>query len=516
LPAAAVAARVPLSRVNGWLEMGAMGAIAAGLYLAYDLHDYRWPIGQGPLVIAAALNLVSLVAALPVRFSSDSFRPEALGHALAGFFRDVRRIVRQPEPRGCLLGLACLRGLMAAVVAILSALALKGVLTLMDLTTIVGWLLGGLAVGAFLAGRERHPRRVLGLVPLGVIGLAVTLLVAALDGRLSPALCVVMGLMAGLIHVPLLAAYQAALPADARGNGMAVRNLTDALFVAIAVGLMFPLAQLEILSPTTLFAVLLALTVLAIRASWWALFRELLELAMEIVLLPIYRVRGHGPGLDAFPSHGPALVVANHSAWFDPVWLAKVLPRRLIPMMTSVFYDLPVIRWLMVHVAHAIRVQASTFRRQAPELKEAVAALDRGECVIIFPEGSMRKSADRPLRNFGQGVWHILRDRPDTPVVVCWIEGGWESFFSYFNGPPTRNKRLDFLRRIDIAVGPPLVLPAEVLADQKATRAFLMHRCLDTRSYLVQVKPDLEKIEIAPALTEDEEGPEPPAESAAG
>ena len=61
---------------------------------------------------------------------------------------------------------------------------------------------------------------------------------------------------------------------------------------------------------------------------------------------------------------GPLLVVANHAAWLDTLWLAKVLPRRLTPMMTSVFYDLPGMRFLMRHVAGAIRVQASTFRRE--------------------------------------------------------------------------------------------------------------------------------------------------------
>src|SRR4029077_5207621 len=125
---------------------------------------------------------------------------------------------------------------------------------------------------------------------------------------------------------------------------------------------------------------------------------------IEFLLIPMYRIRATGPGMAAFPPSGPLIVIANHSAWFDPVWLAKVLPRRLIPMMTSVFYDLPVMRWLMVHVAHAIRVQASKFRRDVPELEEAIAALDRGECVVIFPEGAMRRREDRPLRLFGQGV----------------------------------------------------------------------------------------------------------------
>jgi 1-acyl-sn-glycerol-3-phosphate acyltransferase len=153
-------------------------------------------------------------------------------------------------------------------------------------------------------------------------------------------------------------------------------------------------------------------------------------------------------------------------------------------MMTSLFYDLPVLRWLMTRVVRAIRVQASTFRREAPELEEAIAALDRGECVIIFPEGFMRRRDDQPLRQFGQGVWHILSERPQTQVAVCWIEGGWGSYFSYRNGNPTTNKPMDVWRHIDVAVGPAQVLDPQVLKDHRATRAYLMRTCLEARRYL--------------------------------
>jgi 1-acyl-sn-glycerol-3-phosphate acyltransferase len=177
-------------------------------------------------------------------------------------------------------------------------------------------------------------------------------------------------------------------------------------------------------------------------------------------------------------------VVANHAAYFDPFWLCKILPRQVKPMMTSLFYDLPVIRWAMVHIVGAIRVPAAGFRREAPELREAVAVLKKGGCVMIFPEAQLRRREDQPLRLFGQGVWRILQELPDTPVLVCWIEGGWRSFTSYYNGPPLRGKRPDLARRIDIAVEKPHPLDPAVLADQHATRLFLMRACRECRRHL--------------------------------
>jgi 1-acyl-sn-glycerol-3-phosphate acyltransferase len=218
--------------------------------------------------------------------------------------------------------------------------------------------------------------------------------------------------------------------------------------------------------------------------AWRQLFPEAVEQVLEILLAPLYRVRVHGPGRDVFPRRGPLLIIANHAAYLDPFWLCKMVPRKVTPMMTSAFYDLPFIRWSMAHIVGAIRVPIVPFRREAPELREAEAVLRQGGCVLIYPEAQLRRREDQPLRMFGQGVWRILRELPQTPVVVCWIEGGWRSFTSYYNGPPLRGKWLDFWRRIDIAVEAPQILDPALLADQHATRRYLMQRCLACRGYL--------------------------------
>src|SRR5262249_36766554 len=140
---------------------------------------------------------------------------------------------------------------------------------------------------------------------------------------------------------------------------------------------------------------LAALAAVGAAVAWWALLTPTLELFTQWLLTPMYHVRAAGPGADKLPRRGPLLFVANHAAWGDPFFVAWVTPRHVRPMMTSRFYDLPFIRWLMVHIVRAIRVQHGGFRREPPELNEAAAALGRGECVAIFPEGGMRRSGDR-------------------------------------------------------------------------------------------------------------------------
>jgi 1-acyl-sn-glycerol-3-phosphate acyltransferase len=502
LPAAADDTGVPLTRVNGFIETGAVCAVIAGLVLGGELHEHSFLGREAALLAAAALNLLALVTALPVWFSSDVRRPEAAGAAVAGFFRDLRQVFRDGTSRSSLLGLAFLRGLIVAMTGALVAVTLDGVHDLARLLQLGMWVGTGVAAGSLLAGIQRHLRRALGLVPLGATLLLLGLLGAAAGIEPAPWLCVVLGAAGGLINVPLAAKYQASVPADARGNAMAVRNTAEYLAMTILAGLLVGLASLEIVSAPGQLWLIVAVAALGTAASWLSLFRNCLEQVLEWLIWPLYHIRGHGPGLAHFPASGPVLVVANHSSWFDPLWLGKVIPRRLTPMMTSTFYDLPGLRWWMRSVVGAIRVQASTYRREAPELAEAIRGLDCGWCVVIFPEGSLRRSEARVLRPFGQGVWHILNERPNTPVVVCWIEGGWGSFFSYFRGPPAKNKRLDFWRHIDIAAAPVQVLDPELLKSQRQTRDFLHQLCLETRHYLGLPPVKAERLEDA------DEGPD--------
>jgi hypothetical protein len=413
LPAVAEDTRLALTRVTGWIEMGGAAAVVLGLVLGVCLHDTPWPDGWPrftvPTALAATigLDLVSLLAALPAWFPSDVRRPEPPGRAVAGFFRDTVRIWKDAEARGSLLGLVGFLGLMltgsGAVLAYSGGVQPAGKREALSQAMI---LLGvGAAGGSFLAGQQNHPRRALGLVPPGATGLLIALAWATASADVAWP-CLVLGLMGGLVNVPLRAKYQAAVPADARGNGMAVLNTAYYAFSTVMAGLLFGLVHVKVLTPAGQLWLLAALAGAGALAAWWYLFRDSVEQLLEILIWPIYRIHGHGPGLGRIPLRGPLLVVANHSAWVDPFLVAKVIPRRLFPLMTSLFYDLPGLHWLMVHLVHAIRVPAVTYRREAPELRDAIALLDRGESVLIFPEGSLRRRESVILRRFGQGVWH--------------------------------------------------------------------------------------------------------------
>jgi 1-acyl-sn-glycerol-3-phosphate acyltransferase len=334
---------------------------------------------------------------------------------------------------------------------------------------------GGAAVGSLIAALLRHPRRTLGLVPFGLTVLTGVLALMAFTETGGPGILFLFAGAAILTGIPLFRAVLHPTPYGGPGK------LVTVLFLGWLLGLLMVPAPLAALAVAAGAGAALA---------WSVLFPQALELTVEILLWPVYRIRVRGSGAGQIPRYGPLLVVANHAAYMDPFWIAKIVPRHVTPMMTSVFFDRPLIHWLMVHVVGAIRVEATYLRREAPELGEAVAVLRRGGCVLVFPEASLRRTEQQLIRPFGQGVWHILHELPDIPVLVCWIEGGWGSYTSYFNGPPMEHKRPHWRHPIDIGVDEPRSLDAAVLIDHRTTRTYLMRACAACRRFLGLPVPD--------------------------
>jgi 1-acyl-sn-glycerol-3-phosphate acyltransferase len=349
-------------------------------------------------------------------------------------------------------------------------------------------LLAGLAIGSALILFLRNPARVLGIVPHAWLGVFILCLWLTGNPPCLPTL-VILGGAAVMLLGPLSSAYHDAasqLPDELPVSVWNVARWAAVLFAAPASA---ALASSAGYPPETQMIWLAVLAGLSLFFAWACFYRPALEGLLAFVAIVMYRFPQVGPGVGKFPRHGPVVVIANHAAWLDPFWLGKVIPRPITPMMSSKFYDLPVISFLMRRVIRAIRVQDSAYRQSAPELDEAVRRLDQGECVMIFPEGWLRRREDQLIRHFHQGVWRILRERPHTPVVAFWIEGGWGSWWSHRYAPVFKGKSFDILRKITLAVSEPEILSAEILADQRKTRHYLKEKVFALRAFVPNAEP---------------------------
>ncbi len=497
LPPASRATQWPLASIMSWIEGGSALAIVCGLLLGWRLHQYgdaggAWlTLSNGivapALVVVALINLLACVLAWPATFPEPRQEQSSWQTALPRFVRDSRQFLANPDMRQHLSGLAYLMALVAVTAGALVAYSLQdespvepNALPWIFIATSLG-----AALGSLLVSIEAHPRRGLGIAGPACLVLTITL-VLVLCGFLGLTTAAgVMGCLAGLVTPPFRTAYLAATPPLERGNALAILNAGLYAAMAMASTCFYLLTRSGTIGANG--QLVLTACMAAIGGVWFLLVfkREVVELVIELVLWPIYRIKARGPGLDALPFRGPAIIIANHAAWFDPIWLGKVMPPTLTPLMTSQFFDKRILGSIMRGLNAAIRVDdTGKIRREHPELEAAIDLLDRGGTVLIFPEGAMRRKEQVILKRFGQGIWRILCQRPDIPVFACWIDGGWGSYFSYWRGLPTKNKRMDFWRAVDIGVSEPMHLSPEVLADAGQTRRLLMQACLDARRWL--------------------------------
>ncbi len=298
LPAAAEDTGIPLPRVMGWIEMGAAAAIVGGALLGIALHDAAWSLGPVPAAVAVTLgaSALAVLTALPADFAADVRRPEAPLAAVAGFFRDTRRVLGNPAARGSLIGLAAFMALVASGAGALvsytldpqftggaAALPLANFFQLAPLQLAMVLVAVGAAAGSWLAGRQGDLRLGLGLVPISATVLLAALAWAVLGGDMTGA-CVLIGLTTGLANVPLRSYYQAAVPADARGNGMSVMN--TAIFVAttaLSVGMFLLTSGGFVGGGLAQLAVVALLAAAFAATAWRLLFRPALRQVAQIL-----------------------------------------------------------------------------------------------------------------------------------------------------------------------------------------------------------------------------------------
>ena len=489
LPEAARDGRVSLPQLNGVFLVGLAGGMLLGVWIGIDQYPRGKEAGLPiPLQfghIGYGLALVCLLlarfpVAQPVRFNDGLIGP---------FAKTARSILLVRNGRNSLFALL---GVFLIALAVYQWMISRDERNAFLIALIIGIVIGSVHFSPF---------RTLGIVPYAVIGLAVCAIWAAsADNWGDPAIGIA-GFI-GMMAAPLLTAYQIHQPDDKRGHGGALLHcgwgfLTGCFLLFLLFFVSNPAAS----RPYVAYGIL-ALSLIGVFFTWLVFFRPALEMTAEIILWPIYRISATGPGEPKLPWKGPILVIANHAAWFDPLFIGKILPAPFTPMMTSRFFDLPVIGWMFRKVICAIRVPDVHMRKEAPEINDAIAALDRGECVIIFPEGWLRRKEEQVMRRFGRGVWQVLAARPDIPIFACWIEGSWGSYISWKGGPPMKGKRIDFWRTIRISILEPFKIDPKLLENHMETRTFLMKKVLEARA--LQGLPPFDPFKLP--MRDDESG----------
>lgn len=140
------------------------------------------------------------------------------------------------------------------------------------------------------------------------------------------------------------------------------------------------------------------------------------------VLYPIdsllFRIRWHHLERMTPPADGGVIIAINHVSHIDTVLMARfVWSSGRVPrfMIKAGIFDKPILGQIM-RGAGQIPVHRGT-TDAANSLRDAVSALERGEAVVIYPEGTTTKDpANWPMES-KTGIARLVLLSPDTPVV---------------------------------------------------------------------------------------------------
>ena len=129
---------------------------------------------------------------------------------------------------------------------------------------------------------------------------------------------------------------------------------------------------------------------------------------------------------ELLPRKGPAIIVANHNSHLDTLTIMALFPLADLPHLRPVaamdyFMKNAALAWFATNIIGIIPIDRSKRTAETNPLESCETALDRGDILILFPEGS-RGEPER-LAAFKKGVAHLVKARPATPVHPVFLHG---------------------------------------------------------------------------------------------
>jgi 1-acyl-sn-glycerol-3-phosphate acyltransferase len=156
------------------------------------------------------------------------------------------------------------------------------------------------------------------------------------------------------------------------------------------------------------------------RAAYATGVEPLYDVARVALLGPMrLGVRWTIEGAHRIPIHGPAIVASNHVSYLDPLalgYLADVRHRRVRFLAKAELFDKAGLGWAL-HQIHQIPV-ARNSEGAATALDPAVAALRSGECITVFPEGTISLDLEPMAGKTGTARLAAESGVPVIPVGV--------------------------------------------------------------------------------------------------
>ncbi|SDY38984.1 lysophospholipid acyltransferase family protein [Hymenobacter psychrophilus] len=194
----------------------------------------------------------------------------------------------------------------------------------------------------------------------------------------------------------------------------------------------------------------------------------MLFVAYPMVLLGLgLRVRHR----ERLPATGPAIVVANHNSHLDFMVLLALFPFLSVPRVrpaaaADYFCRFKWFEWLARNFVGIIPIERGGARKgEADPLEECYRALEAGQILFLFPEGT--RGQPEHLAELKPGVWHLAQRFPEVPIVPVYLHGLGRAL--------PRGRTIPVPFQVKVAVGRPVPLLPDKAAFLASLRSTFEH-----------------------------------------
>ena len=121
------------------------------------------------------------------------------------------------------------------------------------------------------------------------------------------------------------------------------------------------------------------------------------------------------------PAAGPALLVANHQSFFDPILVGLATRRHLCYLARKTLFKNRAFAWL-IRMLNAVPIDQEGVGKEG--IKTILEQLRLGQAVVVFPEGE--RTHDGVMHPLRPGV-QLLIKRAQVPIIPVGIAGAFDA-----------------------------------------------------------------------------------------
>lgn len=127
------------------------------------------------------------------------------------------------------------------------------------------------------------------------------------------------------------------------------------------------------------------------------------------------------------PKEGPAILAANHTSHLDTLVLMSLYPlkdlHRVRPVAAAdYFHKNRWIKWFATYCIDIIPIARNEIKAPSELFSGCYSALDNGDIVILFPEGTRSSTEDRIFK-LKRGIHYLAMRYEDMPVYPIILRG---------------------------------------------------------------------------------------------